>query len=191
MEMEWAFARGERVPTRYAVCSALANPRLVNLVTRDREVSPQGPIPDRQFGRTLRLPAAAPQVPVNRPKPGPARGAVAGRLEHECRPHRAQARLARATRTGARSSTDRASDYGSEGWGFESLRARWGRRTRIVGFADPLGDELAEVAREPRPQNAGRPGTAALRACCVSDVLGRPRRPRRRRGLDRPGRCRT
>ena len=25
---------------------------------------------------------------------------------------------------GARSSTDRASDYGSEGWGFESLRAR-------------------------------------------------------------------
>ena len=24
----------------------------------------------------------------------------------------------------ARSSTDRASDYGSEGWGFESLRAR-------------------------------------------------------------------
>ena len=27
-------------------------------------------------------------------------------------------------RTRARSSTDRASDYGSEGWGFESLRAR-------------------------------------------------------------------
>src|ERR1019366_8181302 len=27
-------------------------------------------------------------------------------------------------RTCARSSTDRASDYGSEGWGFESLRAR-------------------------------------------------------------------
>jgi hypothetical protein len=26
----------------------------------------------------------------------------------------------------ARSSTDRASDYGSEGWGFESLRARKG-----------------------------------------------------------------
>src|ERR1700760_5107805 len=26
--------------------------------------------------------------------------------------------------TSARSSTDRASDYGSEGWGFESLRAR-------------------------------------------------------------------
>jgi hypothetical protein len=28
----------------------------------------------------------------------------------------------------ARSSTDRASDYGSEGWGFESLRARPGQR---------------------------------------------------------------
>ena len=27
----------------------------------------------------------------------------------------------------ARSSMDRASDYGSEGWGFESLRARWVR----------------------------------------------------------------
>jgi hypothetical protein len=27
--------------------------------------------------------------------------------------------------TSARSSTDRASDYGSEGWGFESLRARY------------------------------------------------------------------
>src|SRR5579872_7218759 len=27
----------------------------------------------------------------------------------------------------ARSSTDRASDYGSEGWGFESLRARPGQ----------------------------------------------------------------
>src|SRR6202051_4905059 len=34
--------------------------------------------------------------------------------------------LASATqlKTSARSSTDRASDYGSEGWGFESLRAR-------------------------------------------------------------------
>ena len=31
-------------------------------------------------------------------------------------------------KTSARSSTDRASDYGSEGWGFESLRARPGQR---------------------------------------------------------------
>ena len=34
----------------------------------------------------------------------------------------------------ARSSTDRASDYGSEGWGFESLRAR---RQRPVPIAEP------------------------------------------------------
>jgi hypothetical protein len=32
--------------------------------------------------------------------------------------------LVRQLKTSARSSTDRASDYGSEGWGFESLRAR-------------------------------------------------------------------
>ena len=44
--------------------------------------------------------------------------------------------------TSARSSTDRASDYGSEGWGFESLRARhslprsrrWLLRVRLVVF---------------------------------------------------------
>src|SRR5215470_6546096 len=34
----------------------------------------------------------------------------------------------RQLKTSARSSTDRASDYGSEGWGFESLRARPGQR---------------------------------------------------------------
>ena len=34
---------------------------------------------------------------------------------------------------GARSSTDRASDYGSEGWGFESLRAHPLRMTALVG----------------------------------------------------------
>src|ERR1700757_3212218 len=33
--------------------------------------------------------------------------------------------LAGQLKTGARSSTDRASDYGSEGWEFESLRARF------------------------------------------------------------------
>ena len=32
----------------------------------------------------------------------------------------------------ARSSTDRASDYGSEGWGFESLRARPGQRDHAI-----------------------------------------------------------
>jgi hypothetical protein len=37
--------------------------------------------------------------------------------------------------TSARSSTDRASDYGSEGWGFESLRAR---QVRHYGGQDDL-----------------------------------------------------
>jgi hypothetical protein len=40
----------------------------------------------------------------------------------------------------ARSSTDRASDYGSEGWGFESLRARPGQRPfRVVPSAPSPG----------------------------------------------------
>src|SRR3984885_3349893 len=43
--------------------------------------------------------------------------------------------------TGARSSTDRASDYGSEGWGFESLRARQ--------ESEPL-----QLARSPRCRTA-------------------------------------
>src|SRR5262249_10181388 len=38
--------------------------------------------------------------------------------------HCSSVRCRRLSGTGARSSTDRASDYGSEGWGFESLRAR-------------------------------------------------------------------
>ena len=37
----------------------------------------------------------------------------------------------------ARSSTDRASDYGSEGWGFESLRARQGV-THVSGHRNDL-----------------------------------------------------
>ncbi len=43
-----------------------------------------------------------------------------------------------AASTGTRGSTDRASDYGSEGWGFESLRVRktasdwWEREQRLL-----------------------------------------------------------
>jgi hypothetical protein len=53
----------------------------------------------------------------------------------------------------ARSSTDRASDYGSEGWGFESLRARQvkGLYPRGLGsLANGLantGHQLASTAR--------------------------------------------
>src|SRR5215510_12824901 len=45
----------------------------------------------------------------------------------------------------ARSSTDRASDYGSEGWGFESLRARPAQRpvaNPAAGFLAVLGATL-------------------------------------------------
>jgi hypothetical protein len=42
----------------------------------------------------------------------------------------------------ARSSTDRASDYGSEGWGFESLRARPGQRP-FGTMARPVVDPRA------------------------------------------------
>src|SRR5262249_16255950 len=44
----------------------------------------------------------------------------------------------------ARSSTDRASDYGSEGWGFESLRARQ------VRGPSPLAEGLFLCPWEPR-----------------------------------------
>ncbi len=44
--------------------------------------------------------------------------------------------------TSARSSTDRASDYGSEGWGFESLRAR--KRIRRPGLYLELSGRSSE-----------------------------------------------
>ncbi len=67
----------------------------------------------------------------------------------------------------ARSSTDRASDYGSEGWGFESLRAR--QRTKLQVTTPPhlrLHRPVARLAgfwpdqRSPR----GRTGTTTLRS---------------------------
>ena len=59
---------------------------------------------------------------------------AAGRKTRVCfKPHRLilhlgekRVSLCSAKRQSARSSMDRASDYGSEGWGFESLRARSG-----------------------------------------------------------------
>src|ERR1039457_5597608 len=49
--------------------------------------------------------------------------------------------------SGARSSTDRASDYGSEGWGFESLRAR--HRHRRSGSCSHSWDEALDALRGP------------------------------------------
>ena len=55
-------------------------------------------------------------------------------------------------KTCARSSTDRASDYGSEGWGFESLRARAAQRRfpsswrRLCWFFDDTFDDSSHPA---------------------------------------------
>ena len=48
----------------------------------------------------------------------------------------------------ARSSTDRASDYGSEGWEFESLRARSPSefKARLSFSRNPVGRPLADTA---------------------------------------------
>ena len=62
--------------------------------------------------------------------------------------------------TRARSSTDRASDYGSEGWGFESLRARPAHRPfRLSAAALLLTDLLTTGPFNGRDQG----GSAALR----------------------------
>jgi len=54
-------------------------------------------------------------------------------------------RVAEAVWPRARSSTDRASDYGSEGWGFESLRAHAAVQVRALTIAIPaVGREQDE-----------------------------------------------
>src|SRR5579859_44594 len=64
-------------------------------------------------------------------------------------------------KTCARSSTDRASDYGSEGWGFESLRARPGQSP----FPSPEGARLLTRLLTARP-------LAGSRYCAGEDVGG-------------------
>ena len=77
----------------------------------------------------------------------------------------------------ARSSTDRASDYGSEGWGFESLRARPAHRpsARLAkGFSVPVGATLgATGARQPNSARLTdhQPGRASRRNITVLDLL--------------------
>src|SRR5262249_38127893 len=108
--------------------------------------------------------------------------------------------------TGARSSTDRASDYGSEGWGFESLRARSTRSllTRHyaesnidAGFSTSVEGRLAPVAGSGPSPTGDVPGSSApargrarsaLRAR-APDAVPRSRRCRARRTI-RPRRLR-
>src|SRR4051812_34603110 len=54
----------------------------------------------------------------------PGRSPTGWRLTGDRYPGSCAVLVRRPRPTSARSSTDRASDYGSEGWGFESLRAR-------------------------------------------------------------------
>ena len=74
----------------------------------------------------------------------------------------------------ARSSTDRASDYGSEGWGFESLRAR----TSYRPLAHPAGAFL--VALQATRSSVAEQAAAVARP--VFFAFTRIRRLRRRRG---------
>src|SRR3569833_128111 len=82
--------------------------------------------------------SCCPQGRVVCGQPGPVRrGGADSRLAVECRYTRRAA--------SSRSSTDRASDYGSEGWGFESLRLRQLRgplRSRKGPFDDNGDDNV-------------------------------------------------
>ena len=99
---------------------------------------------------------------------------AAGRKTRVCfKPHRLilhlgekRVSLCSAKRQSARSSMDRASDYGSEGWGFESLRARSGppRCDPPVGVLHFYLALLRECFFHAHPLVAG---PAAYRPGCV------------------------
>ncbi len=82
--------------------------------------------------------------------------------------------LASAKRRCARSSMDRASDYGSEGWGFESLRARSGppRCDPPVGVLRFSGPSLSDRRSPIEPSLHEYGGWSSLR---VVPVLTSPR----------------
>ena len=100
-----------------------------------------------------------------------------------------------AKRRSARSSMDRASDYGSEGWGFESLRARSGppRCDPPVGvlhfekhsFGSAFFMPAEAPARPPRPlgtcltRSAASPPTARSTRTAAPQSPGPPRYRRR------------
>ena len=80
-----------------------------------------------------------------------------------------------AKRRSARSSMDRASDYGSEGWGFESLRARSGppRCDPPVGVLHFYHVLLRECFFHAHPLVAGCGGPGKSVVCSIRDE-GRP-----------------
>ena len=113
--------------------------------------------------------------------------------------------------SGARSSTDRASDYGSEGWGFESLRARQvpqvtGSHPRAGTFLFTLGKgRRLTISPRSYPTLLRTSGAAAMssgRAWCRcphsrppcaasggADVIGHPGRGHQRAGSPETARC--
>jgi hypothetical protein len=90
----------------------------------------------------------------------------------------------------ARSSTDRASDYGSEGWGFESLRARQGHRPAArpaAGFF--FGRVRVHIPSEGdagRPEHLG-PLAARSRRVLSAAAAWRPPEPLHRLGATAAG----
>src|SRR5450631_4671899 len=71
----------------------------------------------------------------------------------------------RPPRTSARSSMDRASDYGSEGWGFDSLRARYEGAGRGV---TPIATGPTWMSVAPRSRAGRIVTTVAPRVWVVS-----------------------
>ncbi len=82
-----------------------------------------------------------------------------------------------ANRPGVRSSTDRASDYGSEGWGFESLRAH--SLTHSANLSGSIVLRCLCTEHNSRSERA-----FAMLAPCASGRSGNARK--RGRGFPRP-----
>ena len=107
-----------------------------------------------------------------------------------CSAERVARRLDFPGSTCARSSTDRASDYGSEGWGFESLRARWRKcwSQRPIATIWSRGDVNDPRADHHMPFPSRGSGTRVPGASARSNALQRSpsvcgTRPRRSSAL--------
>ncbi len=68
---------------------------------------------------------------------------------------------------GTRSSTDRASDYGSEGWEFESLRVRQQNESLISGNTGPASSRTCFSSSQRRPRSASIWTNSGLRTLQV------------------------
>ena len=71
----------------------------------------------------------------------------------------------------ARSSTDRASDYGSEGWGFESLRAHKGKPRLILCIGRGFGMGGEGVCSSSRGEVVVEEGLVWECAGCLFNIV--------------------